>query len=129
MSPPGEGTRLAARVVAGRVLAALRQRHPEWCADLADALVFVLRANGKALNTAGWQEQMHLNADFLCRVQRLIRPGDSALVLLIRTADVDLVLDALYRYGGRVLHTSVTPCQDGPFRVASESASAAPVSV
>jgi uncharacterized membrane protein len=114
---------------ARRVLSALQQRHPEWCADLADALVFVLRANGKALNTAGWQEQMRLSDDFLCRVRRLIRPGDSALVLLIRTADADQVLDAVQRYGGRVLHTSVTPCQAGPFRVASGLASAAQASV
>ncbi len=112
---------------AGRVLAALRQRHPEWCADLADALVFVLRADGKALNTAGWQEQMRLSDDFLRQVQRMIRPGDSALVLLIRTADADAVLDALHRYGGRVLHTPVMPCLDGPFRVVLASAAQASV--
>lgn len=110
---------------ARRVLSALQQRHPEWCADLADALVFVLRADGKALNTAGWQEQMHLGDDFSRRVKRLIRPGDSALVMLVRMADADLVLDALHRYGGRVLHTSVIPCQEGPFRLVSASAAQA----
>jgi uncharacterized membrane protein len=110
---------------AGRVLEALLERHPEWRADLADALVFVLHADKKALNTAGWQEQMRLSDSFLRRVKRLIRPGDSALVMLIRLADADLVLDAVQRYGGRVLHTSVIPRQDGPFRLASASAAQA----
>lgn len=110
---------------AGRVLAALQQDHPEWRADLEDALVFVLLADRKALNTACWQEQMNVSEDFLRRVQRLIRPGDSALVLLIRMADSDLVLDAVQRYGGRVLYTPVSPRQVGPFRLESGLASAA----
>ena len=61
---------------AERVLTALREHHPEWGDELADALVFVQRADRKTLNTANWQEQMGLSDHFLRQLKRLIRPGD-----------------------------------------------------
>ena len=110
---------------AERVLAALREYHPEWGDELADTLVFVQRADKKALNTASWQEQMGLSDHFLRQLKRLIRPGDSALVMLIRLADADLVLDSVQRYGGRVLHTSVISREGGSFRLEAASAAEA----
>jgi uncharacterized membrane protein len=113
---------------AGEVLGALRRLHPEWSADLEDALVFVKQAGGKmrlagqnasSRETAGeaisadwWKAQRGLTDDFMLQVRRLIRPGDSALFMLIRTSDPDLVIDEVQRYGGRLLQTSLTPSRD-----------------
>ena len=131
---------------AGEVLAALQARHPEWSADLEDSVVFLKHADetirlarprkpshahtrgrtsrttGKTLNAEQWQEQMGLSDDFMLQVQRLIRPGDSALLMLIRAADPDLVIDEAQQFGGRVLHTSFTPQQDAQFQLGSAAA-------
>ncbi len=70
------------------------------------------RLTNKALNAAWWQEQLGLADDFVHRVRRMIRPGDSALLILIRSADPDLVVDEIHRYGGRLLQATVTLYQD-----------------
>ncbi|HLW03460.1 MAG TPA: DUF1269 domain-containing protein [Ktedonobacterales bacterium] len=131
---------------AGEVLAALKARHPQWSADLEDAVVFLKHADetmrivrqrkptdtqtqgtaprtaGKTLSTEQWQEQMGLSDEFMLQVRRLIRPGDSALLMLIRDVDPDLVIDAAQQYGGRVLRTSVTSQQDAQFQLGSAAA-------
>ena len=128
---------------AGEVLAALKARHPEWRAELEDSMVFLKHADetirfagqrkptdaqthgiaprtaGKTLSTEQWQEQLGLTDEFMLQIKRLIRPGDSALLMLIRTIDPDLVIDAAQQYGGRVLHTSITSQQDAQFQLGS----------
>ena len=73
------------------------------------------RASGKAPNAAWWQ-QVGLADDFVQQVRRMIRPGDSALLMLIRTSDPDLVIDEIHRYGGRLLQASVILYQDAMIR-------------
>lgn len=104
---------------AGRVLEILRQRHPQWKGDLEGALVFVMHAHDQAFGAGWWKEQVHLSDDFLFQVRRLIRPGDSALALLVKEADPDQVIDEVQSYGGRVLHTSFTSQQDSLFQLGS----------
>ena len=116
---------------AGEVLAALKQAHPEWGSDLADAAVFVKHADetvrvarqpsdapsvSKPLSVEAWQEQMGLTDAFMFQVQRLIRPGDSVLLMLIRAGDPDQVIDDMQQYGGRVLHTPFTSQQAEQFQ-------------
>ena len=69
------------------------------------------RAPGKTPNAAWWQ-QMGLADEFVHQVKRMIRPGDSGLLMLIRTSDPDLVIDEIHRYGGRLLQASVILYQD-----------------
>jgi uncharacterized membrane protein len=128
---------------AGEVLAALKARHPEWRVDLDNSVVFLKHADetlriagqrkptdtqtqgvaprtaGKTLSAEQWQDQLGLTDEFMLQVKRLVRPGDSALLMLIRTADPELVIDAAQQYGGRVLRTSFTPQQDAQFQLGS----------
>jgi uncharacterized membrane protein len=126
---------------AGEVLEALQTQHPEWSADLEDSMVFIKHADetvrltrqrhladeqatksevsgtvGKALSAEQWQEHLGLPDDFMLQVQRLIRPGDSALLMLIKANDPDLVIDAVQQFGGRVLQTPFPPPQDMPLQ-------------
>lgn len=66
---------------------------------------------GRAINAAWWR-QMGLADEFVHQVRRMIRPGDSALLLFIRMADPDQMIDEIHRYGGRLLQASVTLFQD-----------------
>jgi uncharacterized membrane protein len=69
------------------------------------------RTPGKTLNAAWWQ-QVGLADEFVHQVRRMIRPGDSGLLMLIRASDPDLVIDEIHRYGGRLLQASVNLYQD-----------------
>ncbi len=123
---------------AGEVLDALNAQHAEWSADLKDSVVFVKHADdtvrlvrpgqrskaqtGSAaqeladtlLSAARLQEHMGLPDDVLHQVRRLVRPGDSALLMRVRMADPDLVIDAVQSFGGRVLRASFTSQQAAP---------------
>src|SRR3954468_1177408 len=46
-----------------------------------------------------------INDDFIREVSEAVQPGNSALFLLVRDAQVDKVTDALNPYGGKVIHT------------------------
>ena len=104
---------------AGRVLEVLRRRYPEWKGDLEDALVFVMHAHDQAFSAGWWKEQVRLSDDFLFQARRLIRPGDSAMAVLVKAADPDQVIDEVQRYGGRVLHIPFTSQQDALFQLGS----------
>ncbi len=78
---------------------------------LLEALFPPEARSGERAGAAGRQEQVGLAADFMQRLNRLIRPGDSALLMLVNRGHADLVIDELGRYGGRLLHTPFTPQQ------------------
>ncbi len=107
---------------AEQALDALKRQRPEWREELADALVFVVHPGGKPLSPAWWRQRVGVtDEDFLRRASKLLRPGDSALFLHIKTLDPDLVIDEVQRYGGRWLHTGITARQDAPSPLASAS--------
>jgi uncharacterized membrane protein len=59
---------------------------------------------GAALGAAG---DLGIKEDFKRRVQDLVQPGTSAIMMIVRKATMDKVLDALRPYGGTVLQTSL----------------------
>jgi uncharacterized membrane protein len=59
---------------------------------------------GAALGAA---DDLGIKDDFKQRVQDLIQPGTSALLVIVRKATPDKFLEALRPYGGTVLKTSL----------------------
>ena len=60
---------------------------------------------GAALGAGG---DLAIKDDFKQRVQDLVQPGTSAIMVILRKATPDKFLDALRPYGGTVLQTSLT---------------------
>jgi uncharacterized membrane protein len=60
---------------------------------------------GAALGTAG---QLGIKDEFKARVQDMLQPGTSAILVVVRKATPDKVLEALRPYGGTVLRSSLT---------------------
>lgn len=60
---------------------------------------------GAALGSAS---DLGTKDDFKRRVQDLVQPGTSAILMIVRKATPDKVLEALKPYGGTVLRTSLT---------------------
>ena len=60
---------------------------------------------GAALGAAG---DLGIKDEFKLRVQDLVQPGMSAILVIVRKVTPDKFLDALRPYGGTVLQTSLT---------------------
>jgi uncharacterized membrane protein len=60
---------------------------------------------GAAIGAAG---EMGIKGDFKERVQAMVQPGTSAILVILRKATPDKFLEALKPYGGTVLQTSLT---------------------
>ena len=60
---------------------------------------------GAAIGTA---DDMGIKGDFKQRVQAMVQPGTSAILVVVRKATPDKFLEALKPYGGTVLQTSLT---------------------
>ena len=60
---------------------------------------------GAALGAAG---DLGIKDEFKLRVQDLVQPGTSAILVIVRKVTPDKFLDALRPYGGTVLQTSLT---------------------
>jgi uncharacterized membrane protein len=60
---------------------------------------------GAALGAAG---DLGIKDEFKQRVQELVQPGTSAILVVLRKATPDKFLEALQPYGGTVLRTSLT---------------------
>ena len=58
---------------------------------------------GAAMGAAG---NLGIKDDFKRRVQDLVQPGTSALLIIVRKVTMDRFLEALRPYGGTVLQTS-----------------------
>ena len=61
----------------------------------------VLRGAGVAPAAVGIDE------NFVCEVERLVKPGTSALFVLDREGDMDALLEGIRGLGGTVLKTNV----------------------
>jgi uncharacterized membrane protein len=59
---------------------------------------------GAAFGAAG---DLGIKDEFKQRVQELVQPGTSAILVILRKATMDKFLDALRPYGGTVLQTSL----------------------
>jgi uncharacterized membrane protein len=65
-------------------------------------------ATSGALDAQWWKEDFGISEEFVDEVGRLIEPGDSAIFILARSADPDVVAEQLRGYGGTVLRSSLT---------------------
>jgi uncharacterized membrane protein len=72
---------------------------------LAPAVGVVGGLMGAALGAAG---DLGIKGDFKERVQNLVQPGTSALLVIVRKVTPDRFLEALKPYGGTVLQTSLS---------------------
>ena len=61
-----------------------------------------------AIDAQDWKETFGISEDFVQRVGALLQPGDSAVFVLARTINPDLVADAFKGYGGTVLRTTLS---------------------
>lgn len=59
-----------------------------------------------------------INDDFIREVSDAVQPGNSALFLLVRDAQVDKVVEALKPYGGKVIHTSLSKDEEARLKEA-----------
>ena len=64
-----------------------------------------------AIDADSWKQDYGISEDFVERVGSMIQPGDSAVFLLARTVNPDLVADVFRGYGGTVLRTTLNEAQ------------------
>jgi uncharacterized membrane protein len=55
----------------------------------------------------GAAENLGIKGEFKQRVQNMIQPGTSAILVILRKATLDKFVDALRPYGGTILQTSL----------------------
>jgi uncharacterized membrane protein len=61
-----------------------------------------------AIDAQDWKDTFGISEDFVQRVGTMLQPGDSAVFVLARTVNPDLVADAFKGYGGAVLRTTLS---------------------
>lgn len=76
----------------------------------------------------GWLEgrsiDLGINDQFMKELGETLKPGSSAIFVLIREATVDRVIDDLKAYNGTILHTSLTKEDENKLRKALEDGTA-----
>ncbi|GIW73563.1 MAG: membrane protein [Phycisphaerales bacterium] len=86
-------------------------------------------AAGAGLGTAiGWLHgrslDLGINDQFMKELGETLKPGSSAIFVLIRKATVDRVIDELKPFGGKILHTSLSKEDERKLREALEAGAA-----
>ena len=61
-----------------------------------------------AIDAESWKETYGISEDFVKGVSAMLQPGDSAVFVLARAINPDLIADAFRGFGGNVLRTSLT---------------------
>jgi uncharacterized membrane protein len=56
-----------------------------------------------------WKDGFGISDEFVRQVGGMLQPGDSAIFALLSTSDRDAAAQHFYRYGGKVLYTSLSP--------------------
>ncbi len=89
-------------------------------------------AAGAGIGTAiGWLQgrsiDLGINDQFMKELGETLKPGNSAIFVLIRRATVDRVIDELKPYGGTILHTSLSKVDEEKLREALEAGDTAAV--
>ena len=70
-----------------------------------------LGATFGAIDAESWKEDYGISEAFVDRVSTMVQPGDSAIFVLARTINADLIADAFRGYGGHVIRTTLTDSQ------------------
>ena len=68
----------------------------------------LLGATGGALNADWWKEEFGIPEEFAKSIGGLVKPGDSAILALLRTVDPIQVAEQFRGYGGTVLQTTLS---------------------
>lgn len=71
---------------------------------------------------SGALSDVGINDDFMKRLAETLKPGSSALFVLVRKATPDKVLDELKKYGGAVLQTSLSKEDEAALQAALDEA-------
>ncbi len=71
----------------------------------------VVGAATGTINGDWWTDTYGIDEDFVRQVSAILQPGDSAIFVLVRTADPTYVADTFRGYGGTVLRSTLTPEQ------------------
>ena len=66
------------------------------------------RDDTRSIEARWWDDRLRLADDFTRDVAALIRPGSSAIFMLLRTATVPVALEQLRNYGDTIVHTSLS---------------------
>jgi uncharacterized membrane protein len=66
------------------------------------------RDDARSIEEKWWTERLRLSDNFTRDVAALIRPGSSAIFMLLRTATVPVALEQLRNYGDTIVHTSLS---------------------
>jgi uncharacterized membrane protein len=64
-----------------------------------------------AIDAETWKEDYGISDDFVKRIGAMLQPTDSAVFVLVRSVNADLVADAFRGYGGNVLRTTLNEKQ------------------
>lgn len=96
-------------------------------------LIFLVPLFGMAVGAAtgaifGAIEKTAITKDFQERVRNLVKPGTSAILMIVRKVTTDKVLDTLKPYGGTVLKTSLSREDEARLQEALQGKVAAGVS-
>jgi len=70
-----------------------------------------LGAGSGAMDASWWKDEFGISEDFVEQVGEMIQPGDSAIFVLLRTADPELMAAQFRGYGGTIVSTTLTPAQ------------------
>lgn len=70
-----------------------------------------LGAGAGALDAKSWKEDFGISEEFVRSVGTTIQTGDSAVFVLLRTLDVNVVAEQFRGYGGTILRTTLSPAQ------------------
>ena len=70
-----------------------------------------LGATFGAINAESWKDEYGISEDFVDRVSDMVQPGDSAIFVLARAINADLIADAFRGYGGDIIRTTLTDSQ------------------
>jgi uncharacterized membrane protein len=81
----------------------------------------VVGATTGALDAQWGKENFGISPQFVDEVGNLIEPGDSAIFVLARSADPDVVAEQFRGYGGAVLRSSLTQEQSAKVQALLES--------
>ncbi len=61
-----------------------------------------------AIDAQSWKEDYGISEDFVKHVATMVQPGDSALFVLARAVNPDILADAFRGFGGEVVRTTLT---------------------
>ena len=64
-----------------------------------------------AIDADSWKEDYGIAEEFVQRISVMVQPGDSAVFVLARAINPNLIAEAFKGYGGEVLRTTLNPEQ------------------